>query len=359
MRARGALQECGSGGTKRFRGAENRTGIAGILDAIEHNDQGARADQLFERPFGRPDERDDALARFGGGEAVENSRGHGDDTSPLEPGKMGPRGLGDDHRVNLKPGGERFLKQMKTFGDGESGGGERSARDGLAHVLQKRIFFAGERFKHPCPSTRVHYNVGIMRLAFRIILIAAFAAGGVILVSLYSTARAIERQSTVDEARPADVILVLGAAEYRGKPSPVLEARLNHALWLYRQGMAPRILTTGGKGGDPTFTEGEVARAYLSKHNVPSEAILVESEGESTVHSTAAAAEIMHRMNLNSCIVVSDGYHIYRVKKMLEFQGMNVYGSPRPAESREEWKEQWLYFRQAVAYGLWRIGIPV
>ncbi len=198
-----------------------------------------------------------------------------------------------------------------------------------------------------------------MRLAFRIILIAAFAAGGVILVSLYSTARAIERQSTVDEARPADVILVLGAAEYRGKPSPVLEARLNHALWLYRQGMAPRILTTGGKGGDPTFTEGEVARAYLSKHNVPSEAILVESEGESTVHSTAAAAEIMHRMNLNSCIVVSDGYHIYRVKKMLEFQGMNVYGSPRPAESREEWKEQWLYFRQAVAYGLWRIGIPV
>jgi uncharacterized SAM-binding protein YcdF (DUF218 family) len=185
------------------------------------------------------------------------------------------------------------------------------------------------------------------------------AAAIAVFAALMFVAKAIERQSTVDEARPADVILVLGAAEYRGRPSPVLEARLNHALWLYRQGLAPRILTTGGKGGDPLFTEGEVARAYLSKHNVPSESILVESEGETTVHSTAASAEIMRRLSLKSCIVVSDGYHIYRVKKMLEFQGMSVYGSPRPSESRADWREQWLYFRQAVAYGLWRIGIPV
>ena len=74
-----------------------------------------------------------------------------------------------------------------------------------------------------------------------------------------------------------------------------------------------------------------MAQAYLSRHGVPAEAILVESEGESTVHSIAAAAEIMRRMNLRSCIVVSDGYHIYRVKKLLENQGMKVYGSPRPA----------------------------
>jgi len=193
----------------------------------------------------------------------------------------------------------------------------------------------------------------------RILRWAALLAAVAILASLGVTAFEIERQSTVDEARPADVILVLGAAEYRGRPSPVLEARLNHALWLYHQGLAPRILTTGGKGGDPTFTEGEVARAYLSKHDVPSEAVLVESEGESTVHSTAAAAEIMRRMDLRSCIVVSDGYHIYRVKKMLEFEGMSVYGSPRPGDTREQWRERWLYFRQAVAYALWRIGIPI
>jgi uncharacterized SAM-binding protein YcdF (DUF218 family) len=194
---------------------------------------------------------------------------------------------------------------------------------------------------------------------FRIGVFALALAIFVGFTLLLSTARAIERQSTVDEAQPADVILVLGAAEYRGRPSPVLEARLNHVLFLYRQGLAPRILTTGGSGGDPLFTEGEVARAYLSKHEVPSEAVIVESKGATTVESTTAAVEIMRRMNLKSCIVVSDGYHIYRVKKMLESQGMSVYGSPRPAEPLGEWREQWLYFRQAVAYALWRIGIPV
>jgi len=174
------------------------------------------------------------------------------------------------------------------------------------------------------------------------------------------TAEQIRRQSSVDEAQPADVIVVLGAAEYRGKPSPVLEARLNHALFLFLQGFAPRILTTGGKGGDPTYTEGEVAHAYLARHGVPSEAILVESEGASTVQSIATAAEIMRRMNLHSCIVVSDGYHIYRVKKLLEGQGMKVYGSPRPeTKPPVGWTGKWVYVRQAIAYDLWRIGIPV
>jgi uncharacterized SAM-binding protein YcdF (DUF218 family) len=191
------------------------------------------------------------------------------------------------------------------------------------------------------------------------------AAAGVIAagLGLTSVARDIRRQSRVDEAQAADVIVVLGAAEYRGHPSPVLEARLNHALFLYLRNLAPRILTTGGAGGDPTFTEGGVAQAYLSRHGVPSEAILVESEGESTVHSIAAAAEIMRRMNLRSCIVVSDGYHIYRVKKLLENQGMKVYGSPRPEDrdplESQSWRSEWLYVRQAVAYGLWRMGIPI
>jgi uncharacterized SAM-binding protein YcdF (DUF218 family) len=187
--------------------------------------------------------------------------------------------------------------------------------------------------------------------------VLALAGAG---LQVASVARQIRLQSTVDEARPADVIVVLGAAEYRGRPSPVLEARLNHALFLYLQNLAPRILTTGGKGGDPSFTEGEVAHAYLARHGVPSEAILVESEGETTVQSIAAAAEIMRRMNLRSCIVVSDGYHIYRVKKLLETQGMQVYGSPRPAaRPPSRWEEQWLYTRQALAYDLWRIGIPI
>ena len=177
---------------------------------------------------------------------------------------------------------------------------------------------------------------------------------------LFFVAREIERQSTIDEARPADVIIVLGAAEYRGKPSPVLQARLNHALLLYLRGLAPYILTTGGAGGDPNFTEGEVGRAYLIRHGIPSEAIIAEPEGATTAQSLDAAAETMHRMNLHSCIVVSDGYHIFRVKRLLQARGVRVYGSPRPAAgSLSPMQLRWLYFRQAVGFALWQVGINV
>jgi uncharacterized SAM-binding protein YcdF (DUF218 family) len=169
----------------------------------------------------------------------------------------------------------------------------------------------------------------------------------------------IEEQSTLEEAQPADVILVLGAAEYRGRPSPVLRARLDHALELYERKLAPRILTTGGPGGDPVFTEGGVGRSYLTSRGVPSEVIIVENEGESTVQSTAMAGEIMRRMELHSVIVVSDGYHIYRVKKMLEFRGLKVYGSPRPDHNPSPLHERWNYVKQAIGYLLWQMGMPV
>jgi uncharacterized SAM-binding protein YcdF (DUF218 family) len=169
----------------------------------------------------------------------------------------------------------------------------------------------------------------------------------------------IYEQSNLDEARPADIIVIMGAAEYRGKPSPVLRARLDHALDLYRRKLAPRILTTGGAGGDPVFTEGEVGRNYLVSQGVPSEAILLENEGESTHHSITAAAEIMRRMNLRSCILVSDGYHIFRAKKMLEFRALDVYGSPRPSEPKGTWREKWLFLRQAIGYAMWQVGITI
>lgn len=176
---------------------------------------------------------------------------------------------------------------------------------------------------------------------------------------LNRTAKAIGRQSTLDEAQQADIIIVLGAAAYRGRPSPVLQARLNHALYLYLQKMAPRILTTGGAGGDLRYTEGEVGRSYLSRAGVPSEAILVEPEGESTLQSLAAAAEIMRKFDMKSCIVVSDGYHIYRVKRYLENRGYKVFGSPRPESPRADLRQEWLHYRQAIAFGLWRVGISI
>jgi uncharacterized SAM-binding protein YcdF (DUF218 family) len=177
---------------------------------------------------------------------------------------------------------------------------------------------------------------------------------------LFHVAKDIAHESAVEEARAADVIIVLGAAEYRGRPSPVLQARLNHALTLYRAGLAPYLLTTGGSGGDPVYTEGEVGRAYLTRHGVPSEAILVEPEGSTTAQSLEAAAEIMQRMNFHSCIVVSDGYHIYRVKSFLESRNIRVFGSPRPgAHKTKRAQQDWIYFRQAVGFALWKLGINI
>ena len=193
----------------------------------------------------------------------------------------------------------------------------------------------------------------------RAVWTAIIIAVAMLAVSVGYVSVQIERQSTRDEARNADVILVLGAAEYRGRPSQVLRARLDHALELYQRKLAPLVLTTGGAGGDLVFTEGGVGRSYLIGRGVPPEAIIVENEGETTVESTAMVGEIMRRMGLRSVIVVSDGYHIYRVKRMLQFRGLSVYGSPRKERIPEGRREDWNYVKQAIGYLLWRAGLAV
>ena len=169
----------------------------------------------------------------------------------------------------------------------------------------------------------------------------------------------IAREATIDEARPADVIVVMGAAEYSGRPSPVLQARLEHGLELWKRRLAPRILTTGGAGGDPVFTEGDVGRTFLTRRGVPADVIIVEEEAESTVQSAVAIGEVLRRMDLRSCILVSDGYHIFRAKKILESRGVRVYGSPRPSEELQGWNQWRLFARQAAGYLLWSAGIAI
>ena len=102
-----------------------------------------------------------------------------------------------------------------------------------------------------------------------------------------------------------------------------------------------------------------MGRSYLIDRGVPAESVIVENEGESTAWSLSAATEILRRMGLRSCIIVSDGYHIFRVKRILQQQGFTVYGSPRQAGDTSVPVEWWQYFRQAVAYGLWKIGVRV
>lgn len=151
----------------------------------------------------------------------------------------------------------------------------------------------------------------------------------------------------------------MGAAEYRGHPSPVLKLRLDHAVALYQRHLAPFIMTTGGPGGDPSFTEGGVGRSYLIDRGIPPEAVIVENQGETTAYSLSAASEIMRRMGLRSCLIVSDPFHIFRVKRILQQEGFAAYGSPRAQGDTNIVTEWWQYFRQAFAYALWRAGFRI
>jgi len=191
----------------------------------------------------------------------------------------------------------------------------------------------------------------------RFLVLSAASVLGITITALGWVAVEIARQSNREEARKADVIVVLGAAEYMGRPSPVLKARLNHALDLYHKGLAPLILATGGSGLNSRFTEAEAARDYLVQHGVPSENVLLEAEGTSTFQSTLAAAEMLHWLGLSKCIVVSDGYHIFRAKRMLEARGIQVYGSPRRSTPEGPLHEGWLYLRQSAGYWLWRMNL--
>ena len=130
------------------------------------------------------------------------------------------------------------------------------------------------------------------------------------LVGLYQ----VWRSARSDEARAADAIVVLGAAQYDGRPSPVLAARLDHALALWEQGYAPRIVVTGGKQEGDRFTEATASAEYLMSRGVPDSAILREVQGTSTWESLAATARILRNRGLESVLVVSDPYHSLRAR---------------------------------------------
>src|SRR5437660_5654890 len=134
--------------------------------------------------------------------------------------------------------------------------------------------------------------------------------------------RSIVRQSGRDESRPADAIVVFGAAEYVGKPSPVFKARLDHAIDLYKKGVAPVVITTGGAGADPRFTEGEVGREYLKAHGIPDDHLIAETQSPDTAQSARRVSTIMRANHMISFLAVSDGYHIFRIKQMCARKGI-------------------------------------
>ncbi|HKG56504.1 MAG TPA: YdcF family protein [Candidatus Limnocylindrales bacterium] len=160
-----------------------------------------------------------------------------------------------------------------------------------------------------------------------LIRLALVALGGVLVVTAYATVR-IWEQGDRDEQRPADAIVVLGAAQYDGRPSPVFRARLEHAVSLYQQGLAPLLVVTGGKAAGDRTTEAAVARAFAIANDVPVDAILVEDRGRNTLDSLRTVGSMLHKRGLSSAVFVSDRTHMLRVLRIARDQDITAWGSP-------------------------------
>jgi uncharacterized SAM-binding protein YcdF (DUF218 family) len=169
----------------------------------------------------------------------------------------------------------------------------------------------------------------------------------------------IVHEGSLQELHTADAIVVFGAAEYSGHPSPVLRARLDHAFDLFRQGLAPVVITTGGAASDPSFSEGGVGSEYLKRRGIPERNLIAETQGSDTAQSAVRVAVIMRANGLHSCVAVSDAYHVFRIKRLLEHEGVGpVYVAPRP-DSRPHSIVQRTYavMREASSYLLWKLGM--
>ncbi len=179
-------------------------------------------------------------------------------------------------------------------------------------------------------------------------------------VAIYSArvAYRIVRASGGDSLRKADAIVVFGAAEYAGRPSPVLKARLDHALDLYLQGYAPVVITTGGAGLDPVYSEGGVGRDYLTRHGVPDVSVIGETQGSDTAESSDRVGAIMHKNHMRTALVVSDAYHIFRIKQMMAAEDVRAFGAPRPDSlPKTRWGRIVGVAREVVSYWAWKLHI--
>lgn len=146
-----------------------------------------------------------------------------------------------------------------------------------------------------------------------------------------------------DDARPAAAIVVLGAAQYVGRPSPVLRARLDHAIQLWQRGMAPQVIFTGGRGEGDTTSEAAVSRRYALRRGVPDSAIVVETIGRTTRESLRGVAELMLDRPNSEVILVSDPFHMLRLSILARRFGLRPIMSPTRTSPISERGEAWRY----------------
>ena len=150
--------------------------------------------------------------------------------------------------------------------------------------------------------------------------------------------------SSIDQARPADSIVVLGAAQYDGRPSPVLRARLDHGIDLWNRGMGKVLVVTGGKGYGDTTSEADVGRSYAKKHGIPDTAILLENKGRTTRESMLAVSRLLEQRGGKTAILVSDPFHMLRLSIIGRRFGMTPYTSPtRTSPISPNSEKRWRY----------------
>lgn len=193
-----------------------------------------------------------------------------------------------------------------------------------------------------------------MRLLGRLFLGLLLA----VLVLLGVTAARVWHAGRVDAARSSDAIIVLGAAQYNGTAQEYLVARLAHARKLYDDGVAPRILTLGGKLPGDRFTEADAGQHYLVEKGVPVARILRVGEGNDTLGSITAVAEVMKGKGWDSAVVVTDPWHELRSTSMLADQGITALGSPTttgPSVRGSETKARYIA-RETFAYLAYELG---
>ena len=186
-------------------------------------------------------------------------------------------------------------------------------------------------------AARAKRAVNIIRRILTVVVLVSFAFW---LIS----AVAVLIWSARDEAQPAQAIVVLGAAQYAGKPSPVLRARLDHALDLWNRHLASILILTGGTGSGDTTSEAAVGRTYARRHGVPDSAILEENEGRTTSESMRAVAGMLEVRGLQSALLVSDPFHMLRLRILARRFGFTPYTSPTqtsPISPNRE--ERWKY----------------
>lgn len=190
----------------------------------------------------------------------------------------------------------------------------------------------------------------VAAIIFILLLVAASAWARWVVVQ-------IDRYAAMDEAAPADAIVVFGAAEYAGKPSPVYRARLDHAKELFDRGLAPLIITLGGDGGD-RYSEGGVGRDYLMGEGVPESALIAETHSYSTSQSARRLAVIARANGLHRLIVVSDATHLFRIHAICSADGLDVLTSPRATVvTTESSPRDEAVLHEIVSYTLWRLHL--